>query len=287
MTELAVANHSFSETDRFEYLQKLEETIQALQELGIPVKPASRLRIYEQEYQRAIHLTEENRAHSIPSIEHYLQGMQEIEELHFIVKTLRARADTRKKLEFLASGHDLPRNDTKSEARDYQYELLVAAVFANSGLEVVISDPDLQFHWEGKVFFVESKRPKSLRKFFAALRDGRRAIVNAHGEGIVALSLDNLVFGTDKMFRSPTGQMGPWLADRLIEEFLRRNGQRFANYVGSSAVFGLLLTLNQPAIYVAPAQFGTVRSFQFTNLCEMSDARYPVLTGLANLLRLP
>jgi hypothetical protein len=270
---------------RFDLLEEIREVVAVLEGLGITVHPSGRLKQYERVYEGAARLWDKDHSQLWSNLPAYIHGLKEVQELNFIASTVGSRADARDKLEFLVGGNLLPGKDTDTQARDYQYELLIASVFVNGGLEVRITDPDVHFRWEGRWYFAEAKRPKSVNKIWKRIREGAKAIRAAGGQGIVCIALDHILFGPNRMLRSPTPQMGPYLTDFHIDTFVRGHLTDVCTAAKDDAVFGVLWSLNLPATVIEPACFATFRSFRLNNISHMADARCEVLRGLAQKLR--
>jgi hypothetical protein len=272
---------------RFDLLEEIRQVTAVLEGLGIRVHPAGRLKQYERVCDGAAQLWDMDESQLWKDFPAYIHALKEIQELHFIAKAVGDRADACDKLEFLVGGHLLPGDDTDTQARDYQYELLIASLFVNSGLEVKITDPDVHFCWEGAWYYAEAKRPKNVDKVWKAMRKAAKAITAADGQGLVCIALDDVLFGPDRMLRSPTPEMGPHLADLHIDSFVRGHHAEVWTSTKDGAVFGALWSLNLPALVIEPRRLATFRSFQFYNLCYPNDPRCQILRGLSITLRPP
>lgn len=118
-------------------------------------------------------------------------------ELYAIARSLNPRLRApdvlRRKLAIAHGGADDPAKDTEASARarDYQFELWVAAWLAAGGKPVRLMEPDLQvaqwFQWRG----VAAKRVRSRRKILARVKEAAAQIKKHTPTGFVALALDN------------------------------------------------------------------------------------------------
>jgi len=129
---------------------------------------------------------------------------------------------TKAKLAEPILGDDLPRAEGEDHARNTQFELYAAALFAISGFTVKRGEPDARLCYKGEDFGIEAKRVRSLNlgTLEGRLKDAARQITGqsgslviqvVRGRGLIAVNLD--VYFRDII---PDGD-----SDRLILEFER------------------------------------------------------------------
>jgi len=118
-------------------------------------------------------------------------------EFYAIARSISPRVPApevlRRKLAIAHGGADYPARDTEesARARNYQFELWVAAWLTAGGKPVRMLEPDLQvaqwFQWRG----VAAKRVRSPGKIITRVKQAAAQIKDHTPTGFVALALDN------------------------------------------------------------------------------------------------
>lgn len=90
-------------------------------------------------------------------------------------------------------GSEVVSQDTRTQARDTQFELYIAALLRLAGREVHFAEPDLRFTLGAIEVGVAAKRLQSGKKYGTRLKEAIRQLERAKLPGVVAFSLDQLL----------------------------------------------------------------------------------------------
>ena len=99
----------------------------------------------------------------------------------------------------LISGHSHPSNEGKhTPARNAQFELYMAALFARAGIPSQLAEPDVVFELGNATLGLAAKRVKSRSAFRERLRDGLRQVSLRYDQGdievgVIAVDISVLV----------------------------------------------------------------------------------------------
>lgn len=116
--ESLVTHYLGRPASRFDLLEEIQRVVAVLDGLGIRVNPTGRLKQYERVCGSAVRLWDRDESQLWNDLAPYIHGLKEVQELHFIARTVGDKADARAKLEFLVGGHLLPGDDTDQANAD-------------------------------------------------------------------------------------------------------------------------------------------------------------------------
>lgn len=97
------------------------------------------------------------------------------------------------RLAYLLRGGDTPQEESNPTARNFQFELFIAASLILGRADVRRGEPDLRLLYHGRYVGVAIKRVRSLNTntLRDELRDAARQIRSSVGEGFIAVNLDS------------------------------------------------------------------------------------------------
>jgi hypothetical protein len=219
--------------------EKVGEIISRIQDFGVRVHPASRLRTYQSVL--AMPVSSDRSAAN-------RQDLALQEALQFLTVTRLLKTvdvpDLREKLKSAVGGAPFVFDDpARSKARSDQAELYVAAVLAAAGFGVEFAEPDLIVQMsDGTRVAVAVKRPRSKRKIRRNLRKATRQVVRAGLPGVVVADL-SFVEGVGKpiFVRDPQAQL--LLAAVLLDGYAREHETMLLEIAKRQNVVGVLLHL--------------------------------------------
>ena len=159
--------------------KELTNILQIFEKHDIIIKPGSRIF----RYNRILEALENERLEDLPdefSEKKFHQISIEVFQLSKAVHELSKSKyfnDWSKKIHFLTSGRELPEKDKDHRSRNYQFELYVAGMLKEVGIEPICKEPDIQVKWKNGTFGIAIKRPNSFKKLAENLRKARNQIL--------------------------------------------------------------------------------------------------------------
>ena len=228
-------------------LSRYRLALTRLAEWGIQVHAASRLRQYERRLAAVLEdpspglLITEDAGYSLSF------DLREIDEICEIVESFSERPDdgAMERIALLPAGMDDPDEEANAAARDAQYELLLCASLLRGGLVATLSEPDVELRFEGGVYFLEAKRPKSLPRLDDRLH---KAVKQLKGKGpsVVAISMDLLVRPSGQLLHSKLAGDFSGVVAHLALTLLGGQVRAIANRVRGTEVAALVFTTRVP-----------------------------------------
>ena len=175
--------------------------------------------------------------------------LREIDEINGIVERWPLTPDriVLDLLQRLASGSEHPDDELDAPAREAQYQSYLGTLMRQSGLPARHGKPDLVATWRNEEFFVEAKRPTSVKRFDDRLRDAVHQVRTLARPGIIAVSLDQLVRPTDTLMVVNDFQSLAPAVDYLVTQFVIEHAHIFRKRLINQPVAALLLTARVPA----------------------------------------
>lgn len=174
--------------------------LERLSELGVSVPPDNRL-------MRAKRLLTDVNNEKIPLspeddelLFRVAEAQWTILEQYIIARATRTPSGTitdthRRKLEMILSGRDTP-DETNSIARDTQFELYIASLFAMAGIPVRIGEPDLLIFLGEEEVGIAAKRVKTTKQIHKRVKHAIEQIRRSARRGIIAVNADLLLKDT-------------------------------------------------------------------------------------------
>jgi len=221
------------------FRERAARVIQSLEDVGVAVPASSQFQRYIAEVNRIIARGSWRRS---VDRDIFHQANLELEDLEFILLT--ADADTvpsfKPHLQAIVSGHVSPREERNSSARDYQFELLIAATLKSNGAVVRFAEPDVVFEIEGVSYGVAAKRLKSKQKLGKNLREAEKQMASAGLQGVIAIDL-GIIFNPQNTFiRADTFSAGSELVGTWLRDFMRVNRQHMIKDIRPAATLGVM-----------------------------------------------
>jgi hypothetical protein len=250
---MALHHYSTKEESNLEIVSRLESAIECVEEWGVPVPENSRFRVY---LARLRPLARDAEVQITQSQMHQLQfDLREIDEFAAIVESFPRGIgeEAENRLRVVLTGSEHPDEESRSAARDTQWELYLRALFRRAQIPAGLGNPDVITTVRKKKIPVEAKRPKSEARLDDRLRKGVSQLEASGSPGVVALSLDHAI-------RDGRGVLvGQSLADveaevqRLVADMISRNLRQIVNRVRDRSVLGFIFHARVPT-WIKPIQ---------------------------------
>ncbi len=250
----------FSET-----LAVVESVKACAKSLGIRLHPASRISRFEQQMNRFGSIKISEISQTDFDWNTFTEGNRDLTEIAFICDKLRGLFPETigEALKPLFDGSSLPSSDSKTFARDKQFELYVAALFAHSGFNISLDEPDLRFEHDRIWYGIAAKRVTSASQIRKRVREAISQLERSRLRGLVALSVDRLL-GIDipRVVASSEKALDDAGAT-LVTKVLKEHGPAIAQLLLRPSAVGLIINLVVPAMIArTPGHIGTTTSLR-------------------------
>jgi hypothetical protein len=148
------------------------------------------------------------------------------------------------------------------QAKDFLYELELAADLKRAGFTVALREPDIVIEGNGLSgpLAIAGKYPSSRQQLHAHISKGYQQIAGQGLDGVVSIGLDLIVFGKEAGLGAfidfNQGSRDPMvvLQDHLSTEVDTLVRERARVYPSERPIDGLMLTLTPGGVYGKPAQ---------------------------------
>lgn len=122
-----------------------------------------------------------------------IEGFRDFAELKRIYNSGVYKLCTNDEVKKLMCGARMDVHDSNNNSRTIQYQMLLAAIFKESGYNIEWEEPDFIINFDKKRIAVAVKRIYSKRKLLERIKEAEKQIEKVSEEGIIALSLDRLI----------------------------------------------------------------------------------------------
>jgi len=169
-----------------------KDTVHRLKARGATMLPDNRaaraLEVIEQSHDGRLPVTKDNPE----SLELIAAAIRDTWEFQLISRALPQQrdADLDGKLETM-----LRVSKRSEKPRDFQFELLVGAMFAMAGIPARPAEPDLRFEIGGKEWGLAAKRVRSGGQLGARMTRAREQLEEQHLRGVIAVNVDAFLEG--------------------------------------------------------------------------------------------
>jgi hypothetical protein len=233
--------------------------------LNIKIHPQSRICQFEQQFKRFGSSGFADLRESKFDWNAFTEGNRDVTEIAFICEKLIhlfPEALTAL-LQPLFDGAILPSSDANTLARDRQFELYLAALFAHSGFNIELKEPDLMFEHEGTHYGIAAKRISSARQIKKRVLEARSQLSKAGLRGLIALSVDRLLAPENPRVVASSERALDLAGESLVKKILTDYGPTIAPLLCHPNVIGLVVNLVVPAMMAGTAgHIGTTTSFR-------------------------
>lgn len=270
--ELSPHDVQFSSSDPASigaYIRALEKIEGFLIDRGFSTARFSRIA----QYRKALVAYRERR-----SDETLRKAFQATFEARQIIPIFEYLADflTKQQIDYLISGAYSPELESgavrnSSAARNFQFELYMAAMCKKAGFAVQLSSPDIVVQWDEYVVSIETKRIRS----HAAVRNRARHAKHQTGAldipGIVILDL-TLLYNPDNFFvRAYSDHRARSIVHARLEAFWQQHEKTLREQVGASTC-AYFLHLSVPVMWIGD-RIGTFTGLKGVRVSPADDAR--------------
>ena len=233
--------------------------------LNIKIHPQSRISQFEQQFKRFGSSEFSDLGGSKFDWNTFTEGNRDATEIAFICEKLIQLfpKELGALLQPLFDGANLPSSDANTLARDRQFELYLAALFAHSGFNIKLEEPDLMFEHEGTHYGIAAKRISSAKQIKKRVQEARSQLSKAGLRGLIALSVDRLL-GTENPRIIASSERALDLAgESLVMKILTDYGPSIAPLLCHPNVIGLVVNLVVPVMMAGTAgHIGTITSLR-------------------------
>lgn len=274
----------------FDDTLRLVDTIRSTaQSFGVNIHPTSRIWLFEEKLRRLGSIKLGELANSAFDWNGFTEGNRDAVEIAFICQSLREKFPNEllQWLPTVLSGSHLPLEaDTK--ARDKQFELYIAALFANSGFPVSLCEPDVRFEHEGKTYGIAAKRVSSKRKIEKRVREGIKQLEKSGLRGLLTISADRLLSMPIPRVVAANEEALDQAGTDLVEEFLKQYSKKIALHIRSHAILGVAVNLVVPAfMHGQLGDIGTTTTLRFLQRPDGSNESIEFLQSINTRIKPP
>lgn len=252
-------------------LKRYRTALVQLENLGVRIASASRLRSYERRLQQIL---DDPR----PEVEEDLVfalafDLREIDEVIEIVDFLPAPPDQEvfRLLCQLQGGGDNSDREDATSAREAQYELYLGTVLRRAGITATHGAPDLVADWGQRLHYIEAKRPSSPARLDDRLRSAVHQVRRLPRPGVIALSLDQIVRPEGAILSAPELSLVAPEVQRRVDRFVLARATTWRNRLAGEPVDAMLLTARVPARLTSTGHLVLGTSVQVEVLTDRSD----------------
>ncbi|MBM9514702.1 hypothetical protein [Desulfogranum marinum] len=179
-------------------------------------------------------------------------GFRDFAELNAIVKSQKIRKENRKEIQKIFGGTRKPSEDNLTQARDFQFELYLAAIFDLSGFFVEIAEPDFKFEYKGTIYSVAAKRISSESKIQTRFSKAKKQIKKCGIPGFIAFSIDRIVWDNmnddcyivtndpDSLYKAGQSTLHQLLKSKIKEAAWKHRDPLVVGHIASFAVPALV-----------------------------------------------
>lgn len=243
-----------------------------------PIKPHFDIvREFVQDYNA--HDPEAWRPKWIARFKEFFDAQIVVKRLIEAVLALKAQPPTRLKSRLKqVMGGSLTQDFKPDQAKDFFFELELAALWLQSGFSVELTEPDIVLSGNGlsAPLAIACKYPSSKKQLHEHISKGYSQIGKQGMTGLVAIGLDQIVFssmGHYIDFRQSERPPMEVLLSTLTDEVGKLVKERTAEYPAEDPIDGILLTLGAAGIIGDPAGLAMLRAIVLQ--CDNSNPRGP------------
>lgn len=254
------------------------ELIGLIEVLGVRVPQYGRLREYAKQF-ATICGAGNGRPPRGLNLERLHRGLLEVAELSLIIEHLAGDGGVPGLLGVLApamsGGITLGDEKNQSSARDFQFEMLVAALFKRAGYGVALSEPDVIVTTNHGNVGIAAKRPRSQDNLRRLFEDADDQIRRSGYHGIVAIDISFLLLPNN--LHIPAGDGGRGIVKAAVDAFAADTWKDARLFVDPSRTFGYIAYAALVAANHATPKLSVARGCVFGNFIPFSDDRMVIL----------
>ena len=210
----------------------------------------------------------------------FAQALLEIQVIDTIVRGLTQPSPLpgwERRVQEILRGAAKPQDELNfSAARDFQFELVLAASLRLVGYEVALEEPDVVVKSVLPRIGFAAKRPRSLQTVEANVRAADKQISRSRMAGVIALDLSLLMSPKNL----PVTVDDPAIAEKLIiqtvDGFIHDNHERIADVIDHRWTFGILV-YGSVLLQRRDFSVATYRRWSVANLAPLFDRRVVAL----------
>lgn len=200
------------------------------------------------------------------------------------IRWLENKPNLKDKLKRLLQGTVDPTQKARTEAKDYLFELNLAARLESAGIDSSLVEPDIMLDLSGAKLAVACKCVYSARNLESQVRKAVAQILKAGEKGIIALSIDAQL-KQSQLTSVPTEAEHYRRVANQAKHFLNLNRARVCKHVGvRKDVIGLLLSASTLSLVqdIRLPQEGSY--LLLNNLCSEHDPEIGLIKTLHSRL---
>jgi hypothetical protein len=266
-------------------LSSYDKALLRLHELGIPIRPSSRLTRYRKDLRG--YFEREPPISTLYEANQFVFALREIQEVIEIVESLGGNPAPEELTiaSLFSDGHWHPDKDRNSRGRDLLYELWLKYLLSRQDIVCELKEPDLFFRWGETTYPIAAKRPKSKGILDTRFQGALDQLNPFPGGGVVAISVDFLLRPRDQVLSADSPLEAAQRMDYLFLDSLQwlvsRDSPLTKRVAGHNAI-AFLITGRLPAFIQGPGAFCMETRYEL--LWVEKDERCRGLVGLRDIL---
>ncbi|MEJ2629546.1 MAG: hypothetical protein P8078_13460, partial [bacterium] len=178
-------------------------------------------------------------------------------------------------------GHEYPQVGTNERPRDFQFELLMAALCKKAGFKLTLEEPDIIIHDDLINYAVAAKRPKSYVNLPKTIKKACKQIEKSGYDGIIAIDISKLENPqNNRLGYTKRADVLPAII-KIADSFYERNSRKFHRDINTDKVFGIIIYVEILTYYMVKPQIGYSNRMSIISLCNKTDKRYHFIRKVA------
>lgn len=232
-------------------LGRLKLLYTQLQRIGVSVPAGSRIAVFRDFIDGLNESTDPN-----VNVVAISEGNRDSVELALILEQLVPSRPSQlaKLLKEVLGGAIVASGDRRSFPRDIQFELYIAARFAQAGFQIELAEPDALILHGQKHFGIAAKRVSSPSQIRKRVRESIRQLDRANVSGFVAMSFDRLATQSDADPRiiARSSDALKEAAPVILKKLLQQYHKEIQPYLPGTSAIGFVASLTYSAIISGP-----------------------------------
>lgn len=151
-----------------------------------------------------------------------LYGYKDYTELEIIYDSKIYESAPKEFLQMFGGNID-PNKDSNTRPRDLQFQYSMAAKLKERGFTIRLCEPDFYMYYDKTDYAVAAKRVSSPNKVSERIREAENQIKRSKCQGIIALSIDNLLELPEQIISAGTPGICLYKAEQLLKNLCKTN----------------------------------------------------------------
>ncbi|HEX7400684.1 MAG TPA: hypothetical protein VF369_00770 [candidate division Zixibacteria bacterium] len=213
-----------------------------------------------------------------------MEGCLECLRIGSAMQWVKNKPNLQLHLKKMLKGFIDPTEKERTDAKDFWFEINVAARLESAGIRAELVDPpDIEFVLDSSKYVIACKCTYSESNLEEQIRRARKQILRTSEKGIIAICIDALIDHSDLVIAPTQSVLYSRIMDKT-ERFLKQYERFLPDWINSRKVIGLLIFASTLSII---EDENTPREGQFVlinNRCSPNSPYMQVMKNLAGLL---